>query len=311
VPQHEVAPWGSPDVSSDVSSDAIAAAWNAHPVGDDFMPPAEWRERFLAYDAYKYAHEPHILDELSKLDVRGKRVLEIGLGQGAESQKLIEAGAVYTGIDFTPESVERVRRRCGIFGLPFERIEQMNAEVLSLPDGSFDMVFSHGVIHHSPRFRAIVGHIHRVLRPGGRAVVMVYHRNSLNYHVSIRVLRRMGIALLFVPGAAGLVSRLTHEPVARLLKHRANLRAEGLSYLKMDRFIHRATDGPDNVFSTVFTERELRELFSKFSDVTVTRHLLNERHFPLLRNLLTPAAKRRLAAKYGWHLWITATKGGA
>jgi len=52
-------------------------------------------------------------------------------------------------------------------------------------------------------------------------------------------------------------------------------------------------------------------LAGKFSGVTVTKHLLNERHFPLLRSLLSPAAKARLAAKYGWHLWVTGTKGGA
>jgi SAM-dependent methyltransferase len=307
VPQHTV----GPVAGTGVDADAIAAGWNAHPVGEDFVQGSDWRERFLAYDAFKYEHEPHILDELARLEVKGKRVLEIGLGQGAESQKLIEAGAIYTGIDFTQESVARVRRRCEIFGLPYERIEQMNAETMAFPDASFDLVFSHGVIHHSPRYAAIVRQIHRVLRPGGRVVVMVYHRHSLNYQVSIRLVRRAGIALLFVPGAARLVSRLTREPLDRLLKHRANLRQDGLTYLRMEQFIHRATDGPDNVYSTVFTEREARDLFSMFEDVRVWKHLLNERHFPVLRNLLTPGAKRRLAAKYGWHLWISGVKGAA
>ena len=52
-------------------------------------------------------------------------------------------------------------------------------------------------------------------------------------------------------------------------------------------------------------------MFSEFRDVTVRKHLLNERHFPVLRSLLTPASKKRLAAKYGWHLWVTGTKAGA
>jgi hypothetical protein len=141
--------------------------------------------------------------------------------------------------------------------------------------------------------------------------VMVYHRNSLNYHVSIRVIRRAGIALLYVPGAAAVVSRLTGEPLDRLLKHRTNLREEGLSYLGLDRFIHRATDGPDNVYSQVFSEAEGRALFARFSDITVTKHLLNERHFPVVRSLLSPSMKRRLAGKYGWHLWLSGTKAGA
>jgi SAM-dependent methyltransferase len=295
----------------EIASEAIAAGWEQHPVGDDFVRGIDWREHFLAYDKFKYTHEPHILEELAQLDVKGKRVLEIGLGQGAESQKLIEAGAIYTGIDFTRESVDRVRRRCAIFGLPYEAIEQMNADSMTFSAGSFDLVFSHGVIHHSPRIQTIVKEIQRVLRPGGRVVVMVYHRNSLNYHVSIRLIRRLGIALLYVPGAARLVSALTREPIDRLLKHRTNLRQHGLAYLRMDHFIHKATDGPDNVYSNVFSERESRALFSDFTDVKVRKHLLNERHFPVLRSVLTPSMKQSLAAKYGWHLWLTATRAGA
>jgi 2-polyprenyl-3-methyl-5-hydroxy-6-metoxy-1,4-benzoquinol methylase len=295
----------------DIASDTIAAGWEAHPVGDDFVREIDWREHFLAYDKFKYSNESHILDEIARLDLKGKRVLEIGLGQGAESQKLIQAGALYTGIDFTRESVERVKRRCAIFGLPYEAIEQMNAEAMSFAGGSFDVVFSHGVIHHSPRVDTIVKEIHRVLRPGGRAVVMVYHRNSLNYHVSIRVIRRLGIALLYVPGAARVVSALTREPVDRLLKHRTNLRSQGLSYLRMDRFVHKATDGPDNVYSKVFSEGEARALFAGFTDVATRTHLLNERHFPVLRSVLSASMKRNLAAKFGWHLWLTATKAGA
>ncbi len=295
---------------SEVAAETIARGWEENPCGADFVPSSGWREFFLRYDAFKYSQEPHLLEELRTLDVKGKRVLEIGLGQGAESQKLIEAGAVYNGIDFTQESVDRVRWRCEIFDLPYERIERMNAEQMSFPAGSFDLVFSHGVIHHSPRIRAIVREIHRVLRPGGRVVVMVYHRNSLNYHLSIRLLRRMGLVFLFLPGTPRLVAALTHEPIDRLLRHRTNVRTQGLSYLRMENFIHRATDGPDNVYSAVFSEAEARGLFADFTDVTITKYLLNERHFPVLRSVLTPAMKEKLAAKYGWHLWVKGTRRG-
>ena len=79
-----------------IDSDTIAAGWEQHPVGDDFVREADWREHFLAYDKFKYTHEPHILEELAKLDVKGKHLLEIGLGQGAESQKLIEMVSLNT-----------------------------------------------------------------------------------------------------------------------------------------------------------------------------------------------------------------------
>jgi ubiquinone/menaquinone biosynthesis C-methylase UbiE len=286
----------------------IAEFWEKHPCGEDYAGGSEWKEFFQRYDEYKYRTEPHILDELRHIDFRGKRVLEIGLGQGAEAQKIIEAGAVYNGIDLTNESVQRVKMRCSLFGLPYESIQVMNAERMTFPDGSFDIVFSHGVIHHSPRIQAIVKEIHRVLRDEGKAVVMVYHKNSLNYHVSIKIMRRLGIFLLWIPGVASLVSKLTGEPLERLELHAKNLKAVGREYLRMRTFIHKATDGPENVFSSIFSRAEGEQLFCNFRDVKTSCHLLNERHFPIVRSLLSQSMKRRLAQRLGWHLWITGMK---
>jgi SAM-dependent methyltransferase len=290
------------------SAEAIARFWNAHPCGSDFVHSDDWKTFFREYDAFKYRTEPHILDEIAASDVRGKRLLEIGIGQAAEAQRLIEAGAIYNGVDLTPESVERARLRFRLFGLPHESVQVMNAERLDFPDAAFDVVFSHGVIHHSPRIEAIVSEIHRVLKPGGQAIVMVYHRRSVNYQLSIRVIRRGGIFLLYLPGMVSVVARLTGEKPERLRRHLDGLRAAGLSYLRMDHFIHKATDGPDNVYSSVWDETAARSLFARFRDLRFSRHLLNERHLPVVRALLSPAAKRRLAARYGWHLWIRATK---
>ncbi|HEX8709680.1 MAG TPA: class I SAM-dependent methyltransferase [Pyrinomonadaceae bacterium] len=290
------------------SSEQIAAFWERHPCGSDFVHAAEWRDFFTRYDLHKEKHEPHTAEELAKIDFKGKRVLEIGLGQGSEAQKIIAAGAVYNGIDLTPESVARVRTRCHVFSLPYESIEVMNAEQMSFPDESFDLVFTHGVIHHSPRIEAIVREIHRVLRPNGMLVAMVYHRGSINYHISIRIIRRLGIFLLFIPGMSRYVAKLTNENMERLEKHLVNLRQQGLSYLKMSNFIHKATDGPDNVFSSVFSRREARALLAAFGDLQFTARFFNERHFPVIRKLLSARMKERLAARYGWHLWIRGIK---
>jgi SAM-dependent methyltransferase len=258
-------------VSTDFSAESIARFWNEHPCGADFVDEEDWRRFFQSYDAYRYRVEPHILEELGRTDFAGRRVLEIGMGQGADAQRIIE---------------------------------------LDFPDDRFDIVYSHGVIHHSPRIAAIIGQIRRVLRPGGTAVVMVYHRASANYHVSIRLIRRGGIAALFLPGVPPLVARATGEPLARLLAHRENLRREGVGYLRMRRFIHKATDGPHNVYSAAFTRREAAELFREFEPPEFAVHHLNERHFPVLRSLVPDAAKRRLAARFGWHLWVRARKPG-
>lgn len=291
-----------------ITPEHIASFWERHPCGTDFIEASEWREFFERYDRYKYSVEPHILDELASVDFDGKRVLEIGIGQGAEARKIIESGGRYTGIDITAESVERLKLRCELFSLPYERIEVMNAESMSFPDESFDIVFSHGVLHHSPRIRQIADEIYRVLRKGGMVIVMLYHRRSLNYQLSIRVLRRMGIFLLPAPGVLSLISKITGEPYERLNRHRSNLRKEGLQYLALRNFIHKATDGPDNVFSSAFSEKEVLEMFYKFNDPVITKHFLNERHFPVLKNILSTSMKKKLAARYGWHIWYKGKK---
>jgi ubiquinone/menaquinone biosynthesis C-methylase UbiE len=286
----------------------IASFWQKNPCGSDFVTLTDWENFFTNYDKFKYSIEPHILTELSKIDFKGKRVLEIGLGQGAEAQRIIESGAIYNGIDLTEESVKRVKLRCEIFNLPYESIAVNNAENINFPDSSFDIVFSHGVIHHSPRIKEIVDEIYRVLKPGGMFVIMLYHRNSVNYQISIKIIRRIGIFLLFIPGISKLISKLTNEPIDRLVKHRDNLKSEGLKYLRINNFIHKATDGPENVYSSVFNEKEAKELFARFKNLRFDKFFFNERQFPIIRNFISSKLKNKIATRYGWHLWCRGIK---
>ena len=295
-------------ISSIFSPDQIETFWENNPCGNDFIEFEDWKNFFINYDSFKERNEPHIFEELEKIDFKGKRVLEIGLGQGTEAQKIIQAGAVYNGIDFTEESIERMKIRCELFSLPYESLHVMNAENLDFPDESFDIVFSHGVLHHSPHIRKIINEIFRVLKKNGMVVVMLYHKNSINYHISIKFIRRLGIFLLFIPGISKLVSKITKEDPGRLEKHIINLRRAGLSYLKMKNFIHKSTDGPENVFSSIFSRNEAKRLFSKFRDLSYSIHFLNERHLPIVRNIFPAAFKKRMDSKYGWHLWIKGIK---
>ncbi|HTV09549.1 MAG TPA: class I SAM-dependent methyltransferase [Candidatus Aquilonibacter sp.] len=274
----------------------------------DFIEPAGWQEYFDHHDEFKREHEPHTAEQIAKIDWQGKRVLEIGPGQGYEAEQIIRAGGRYNAIDLTPESIDRLKRRFALKSLPYENLTVMGAEAIDAADESFDIVFTHGVIHHSPQIRKVVMEIHRILRPGGKLIAMVYHRNSLNYMVSIQIVRRLGIFLLFLPGFARIISAMTGENRLRIMKHRQNLRSAGLGYLRMDNFIHKATDGPDNVFSAVFTEDEMRDICTAFREYSASKHFLNERHFPVLRTLLPERFKQQLAACYGWHLWIDASK---
>lgn len=109
-------------------------------------------------------------------------VLEIGIGNGSHAQLLAEHARSFTGIDLTEYAVKSVRERMRLKGLK-ANICQMEAESLQFPDSKFDFIWSWGVIHHSSDPQRILKEIRRVLKPGGTAVLMVYHRNFWNYHV--------------------------------------------------------------------------------------------------------------------------------
>src|SRR5271156_1408232 len=103
----------------------IATFWQSHPCGDDSVGglvgtyDGDYRAFFSAYDKSRYEVESHIPACLDDLHVAGMRVLEIGLGQGAESEQLIRRGAIWSGLDVTEEAVGRVRARLRLHDLPF------------------------------------------------------------------------------------------------------------------------------------------------------------------------------------------------
>lgn len=136
--------------------DDVRAFWEARPCGDHIVGgldrtfQRDYERFFRRYDAWRYHQEGHILACLDRFDWHGREVLEIGLGQGAESEQLIRRGARWSGLDLTEESVNRVSTRLTLRNLPYRALKQGSALSIPYPDNSFDMVFSHGVLHHIP-----------------------------------------------------------------------------------------------------------------------------------------------------------------
>ena len=286
-------------IATDAPADEreIRDFWDAHPCGQDQVGAPDTyrrgdREHFFdEYDRFKFSIETHIPDCLDRLDLADKQVLEVGTGEGAESEQLIRRGARWSGIDLTPESIERVGVRLALRDLPFDDLLQ--ASVLDLPfaDESFDMVFSHGVLHHVPDVHTAQREIHRVLRPDGELVVMLSARWSLNYLVAIGAIRR---AMLLA--AYPLVQARLLEPSAMLDAHVRNARQVGLGrYLRMKQFIHSNTDGPGNPYSRVYDRRRLEADFPDFEVKKLYRRFM---HAPPL-----PVHGIRGGRRAGWHLW--------
>ncbi len=287
----------------------VRAFWQKNPCGTKFSD-AEMGTRlfFERVEEHRYTKEWHIPGAADFAGARGLSVLEIGCGLGTDGAQFAKAGATYTGVDLTDAAVELAQKRFQLFDLP-GTFRTADAENLDFADESFDLVYSHGVLHHTPDTVKAVQEVHRVLKPGGRAVVMLYHRGSYNYRVNIRVLRRLGARLLKRESGLKLVHRLTGEPVESLREHARHLKEDARSYLAPDEFLSQHTDGAGNPLARVYSRRQARELFKDFAEVELATHFLNKRWLPLLGSLLTRNMEKRLASRWGWHLWVYATKG--
>jgi SAM-dependent methyltransferase len=281
--------------------------WQNHACGDAQVGGlrerfgGDYEKFFTDYDRFRYQTENHLPACFDALDVKGKQVLEIGLGEGADSESLIRRGARWSGVDLTAESIGRVRTRLTLRDLPFENLRQGSVLDLPFADNSFDMVFSHGVLHHVPEIKQAEKEIHRVLRPDGELVIMMYARWSLNYLVSIGLVRRTALLAAYPLAGLGIVKSGT----GMLGSHIENARRIGLSrYLRLSEFTHYNTDGPGNPYALVYDRGRIERDFPSFR---VTHTYKRFMHAPPL-----PVHGLPGQSVMGWHLWahLKPTKDG-
>lgn len=162
------------------SIDDVAAYWNRRPCNiRHSVKEVGSRDYFDEVEARKYFVEPHIPGFAEFGRWKGKRVLEVGCGLGTDAVNFARAGADYVGLDLSEVSLDLARRRFEVFGLE-GRFQIQNAETLSecVEPASFDLVYSFGVIHHTPNPEAVIREIRKVIRPDGELRMMLYAANS-------------------------------------------------------------------------------------------------------------------------------------
>lgn len=174
-------------LTPDAEKEAVREFWDKDPCGSEHGRAADGSpEYFAEIEKQRYAAEPFILDVAPFAEARGKRVLEIGVGLGTDHVRFARAGAEVTGVDLTPNAVEMVGRRLAFEGLSSD-LRVADAERLPFGDDSFDIVYSWGVLHHTPNTPRAVSEAVRVLRPGGRLCIMLYARHSwVSYGLWVR-----------------------------------------------------------------------------------------------------------------------------
>jgi len=162
----------------DAGKKAVQEFWERAACGEELYLANREREGYSEQARRRYELEPAIAGLAEFESAAGQRVLEIGVGLGADHQRYAQAGAQLSGIDLTERAVAHTRRRLGLFGLE-SALSTGDAERLDFPSGAFDCVYSWGVLHHSPDTQRAIAEVHRVLRPGGTARIMIYHKWSL------------------------------------------------------------------------------------------------------------------------------------
>ena len=171
---------GSVRQGTEPGIEAVQAYWDARPCNIRHSPkPVGSREYFDEVEGRKHFVEPHIPGFAQFERWAGKRVLEVGCGIGTAAVNFARCGADYTGLELSKASLELTGKRFEVYGLK-GRLILCNAEELSrhLETDHYDLVYSFGVIHHSPNQRAIVEEIRKVIRKNGEFRCMLYAKNS-------------------------------------------------------------------------------------------------------------------------------------
>lgn len=249
----QIAPAGNRQAEIDARN---AAFWNelcgsqlARTLGVTDSSPASLKK----FDDWYFDFYPYLAKHIPFSEMAGKKVLEVGLGYGTVSQRLAEAGAIYSGLDIAAGPVAMVNHRLAQSGLQGKAVQGSVLEA-PFPDGTFDWVVAIGCFHHTGNLQRALDEAWRVLKPGGQAMVMVYYAYSYRrWHYE------------------------TRTTVKHLLADKLGIRASASSRSARERAHYDASADGEAAPETAFTSAsEMRRLTRKWSRCTVHRENIGE-----------------------------------
>lgn len=256
----------------------VKSFWEANPVCAARIPyPLGTKEYFEYYDRLR-EHDQSIEFQNKLHEYKAfarKRVLDVGSGNGYVLSKYALEGADVYGVDITQVSINLCKKRFELLGLK-SNFFVGNAEELPLDNEYFDCVCSMGVLHHVPNPPKAIEEIYRVLKPGGRVILMFYHRNSLAYRFAFPVL-----------------SLTSGKSIQQLVNE---------------------VDGAGNPKGDVYSRVELQGLLRGFANLEfftgrMERDMVLPRGSRIFGFLIRDILLRMLEKRWGWHLFVKGFKG--
>ncbi len=261
-----------------VAREEAVKQWTANPCGAVAGDESSL-EYFLDVERSRYQQQPWQRERFGFEKYTGRRVLEIGVGLGTDLAQFGKAGAECHGIDITDRHLELTARNFTLRGLAVT-LKKCDATRIEYPSEHFDVVYSFGVIHHIPDAAAVLREIRRVLKPGGRCLVALYHSYSL-FHLYMLLVRGILLGRLSRLGYAGLMATI-----------------EG------------GADGVEiKPYVKLYSRREVKALFADFDVAAVSVHHveLGRLSATLMGRLSRPLLKT-LEPLLGWYVVCEAVR---
>lgn len=268
-----------------ISNTEVKSFWESNPVAAESIAAVPGTpEFFRAFDTLREADDCEPWEFSNYIhgysDATGLRVLDVGCGNGYVLSQYAKFGATVCGVDLTQTAIDLCNARFALAGIKGD-FRLTDGDRLPFDNDSFDIACSMGVLHHIEDPRPMLAEMRRVLKPGGRIILMLYYWGSWKYHVVFRV------------------KRLFNS------RYRGKSQAEALNM----------NDGGDCPLARVYTRAQARALLDGFVDHQFELNQLSWRQLLLIPGLsrllgpLLPAANRNIFARtMGWNLYITATK---
>jgi len=223
--------------------------WDANPCGGSWATYREFMEWYQQT-------EPSLYKVLDNYEWHGKKVLEVGCGQGATLNYIPSFGAFVYGLDMSLQSLRQARAGAAELGQAgMISLLQADAECLPFSSSTFDIIISIGVLHHTTDTAGSIAQIQRLLKPGGRAVIMLYRSGTPKWWMT-SLLRGFSRFVDFISGKPNvLLEKLRTRQQRDSASGTAVLELFGVPILK------------------AFTNRESRRMFANFNDVHITNQL--------------------------------------
>jgi len=259
-----------------VKLDEVKQFWENNPLCSHLIIHQPGTSTFFdEYDKIRKRNEPDdIIQEWLEPDRwKGLHVLDIGCGNGYVHAKFATAGAKTVGLDLTQKALSLTGKRFKLQHLEASLV-QGNSARLPFPPDSFDMVYSLGVLHHSPNTEQSFSEIRRVLRPGGKAVVMVYNKDSVFYRLRIPVMK------FFNPQFRG-------WSIQEICNH---------------------LDGPGNPLGKFYKRSDVKKMMQGFKQLRFQPFFFSYLHFPGKLNIFPKFLCHLIGRYFGWFLYASGIK---